>query len=57
MFLVIILRPDIAFAVLKVSKFLSNYDISHWQAVKRIFKYLIGMIDYGTQRMKVLHYC
>jgi len=26
---------------------LDNYDISHWNAVKRIFKYLKETLDYG----------
>src|SRR5579871_329988 len=33
-------RPDIAFAVGALSQFNSNYGKEHWQAVKRIFRYL-----------------
>ncbi len=33
-------RPDIAFAVSIVSRYASNPDSLHWQAVKRIFRYL-----------------
>lgn len=47
MFLSIVSRPDISFAVNLVSRFLSNYDHTHWQAVKRIFKYLRGTVDLG----------
>lgn len=40
MFLAVVTRPDLAYAVNNVSKYLSNPDESHWQAVKRIFKYI-----------------
>lgn len=49
MFLAIVSRPDIAYAVNSVSKFLNDYDNSHWQAVKRIFRYLIGTSDVGIE--------
>lgn len=39
-------RPDIAFAVNDVSRFNLNHSNVHWQAVKRIFRYLSGTIDY-----------
>lgn len=35
-------RPDIAFAVNMVSKFCSNPGRKHWEAVKRIIRYLKG---------------
>ena len=35
-------RPDITFAVQVVSRFLINPGISHWDAVERIFRYLLG---------------
>lgn len=38
-------RPDIAFAVNDVSRFNSRHSNTHWQAVKRIFRYLKGTID------------
>lgn len=47
LFLSIVSRPDIAFAVNSVSKFLNNHDPSHWRSVKRIFSYLIGTKDLG----------
>ena len=40
-------RPDISFAVSNVSKFCSNPTTQHWQAVKRIFRYLKGTINFG----------
>ena len=35
-------RPDIAYAVAKVSQYSTNPDVAHWTAVKRIFTYLAG---------------
>lgn len=35
-------RPDIAHSVTSVSRFNSNYKMTHWRAVKRIFRYLNG---------------
>lgn len=48
-FLATVTRPDIAFAVNAVSKFLNNHGPEHWRAVKRIFAYLKGTIDYGIE--------
>jgi len=39
-------RPDIAFATNDVSRFNNQHSSEHWQAVKRIFRYLRGTIDY-----------
>lgn len=39
-------RSDIAFAVNDVSRFNSNFGQAHWNAVKRIIRYLKGTIDY-----------
>jgi hypothetical protein len=35
-------RPDISFAVSLLSQFLKNPGITHWNTVKRVFKYLKG---------------
>ena len=35
-------RPDLAFSVSVVSRYASNPNPSHWQAVKRIFRYIRG---------------
>ncbi|XP_077215962.1 uncharacterized protein LOC143850616 [Tasmannia lanceolata] len=40
-------RPDIAFAVGKLSRHTSNPSNLHWNAINRILKYLKGTIDYG----------
>lgn len=44
-FLAVVSRPDIMYAVNSVSKFLSNHNDTHWRAVKRIFAYLVGTCD------------
>jgi hypothetical protein len=40
-------RPDLAFAVLVVSRFASNPTTTHLKAVKRIFRYLRSTIGIG----------
>ncbi|CAA7042757.1 unnamed protein product [Microthlaspi erraticum] len=40
-------RPDIAYAVGRLSRYTSNPSTHHWQAVKRVLKYLRGTMDYG----------
>ena len=40
-------RPDIEYAVNYASQFLNCYGKEHWQAVKRIIKYLIGTRNFG----------
>lgn len=39
-------RPDISFAVNDVSRFNTKHTDIHWKAVKRIFRYLRGTINY-----------
>ena len=38
-------RPDIAFAVNKLSQYMSSPTMDHWQGIKRILRYLQGTID------------
>ena len=40
-------RPDISFAVSNVAKYCTNPSKMHWQAVKRIFRYLKGTVKLG----------
>ncbi len=47
MYLALISRPDIAFAVKELSKFQQNPGREHWKAAKRVLRYLKGTLDYG----------
>ncbi|CAA7270185.1 unnamed protein product [Cyclocybe aegerita] len=40
-------QPDITFAILTLSQFLNNPGHIHWEAVKRVFRYLSGTKDLG----------
>lgn len=52
MYLAIATRPDIAFAVSYVSRFLDSFNEHHVTAVKRIFKYLRGTDELGIEFVK-----
>ncbi|KAL3634075.1 hypothetical protein CASFOL_021129 [Castilleja foliolosa] len=52
---VTITRPEICFAVNKVSQFMSNPLEPHWKAVKRILRYLAGTDHYGLNFHKPAH--
>ena len=45
MYAMVATRPDIAFAVGVVSRFMSNPGKRHWDAVKSILRYLGGTAD------------
>jgi len=53
-------RPDIAFANTVVSKFSGNPGMAHWEAVKQIYRYLIGTKDmwltYGGEERVLVGY-
>jgi hypothetical protein len=46
MYLASATRPDISFAVSKLSRFTSNPGDDHWCALERVMHYLIGTMDY-----------
>jgi len=60
MYVAIATRPDISFAVSCLSQFLENPGEAHWQAVKRMFRYLAGTRDqvltYGTEQHELQGY-
>ena len=47
MYAMLCTRLDICFAVGMVSRYQSNPGLAHWAAVKRIFRYLRGTIDFA----------
>lgn len=40
-------RPDLSFAVGIVSRYMERPTVMHWNAVKRILRYLKGTVNYG----------
>ena len=47
MFAMVATRPDIAHIIGVISRFMHNLGQSHWNAVKHVFRYLMGTKDYG----------
>jgi hypothetical protein len=47
MYLASAMRPDVSFAVSKLSRFISNPGSNHWHAHDRVMRYLIGTMSYG----------
>ncbi len=45
MYAILETRPDLAYAVSVVSRYVSRPNNSHWQAVKQIFRYIKGILD------------
>ena len=48
MYAMVATRPNIAHAVGVVNKFMQNPGQSDWNAVKHVFRYLVGTQDLGT---------
>lgn len=49
MFIAIVSRPDIIYAIGMVSRFLNKHNTSHWNAVKRIIRYLKSTPNTGIK--------
>ena len=47
MYAMVCTRPDLAHTVNMVSKYMANLRRQHWDAVKWIFRYLKGTIEYS----------
>ena len=47
MYAMVATQPDIAHAVRLVSRFMHNPDRALWNALKHIFRYMVGTQDYG----------
>jgi hypothetical protein len=52
MYAMVCTRPDLVHAVSMVSKYMANPGKQNWNAVKWIFRYLKGTIDYGITFVK-----
>ena len=52
MYLMQCTRPDVAFAVSKLSRFTSNPSVEHWKAIGRVFGYLMKTKRLGLQYSK-----
>lgn len=48
-------RPDLAFAVGMVSRFMETPNSEHWSAIKRIARYVAGTTELGCKFVKGLH--
>jgi hypothetical protein len=48
MYLASVTRPDISFAVSKLSRFTINTGADHWCALERVIHYMVGTMDYGV---------
>lgn len=40
-------RPDVAFVIIRLSQFMHKLTNVHWQAVRRVLRYLSGTRDQG----------
>ena len=54
-------RPNIMFAVSIISRFMEAPNSAHWQAGKRILRYIVGTINYGirytsSQNVELIEY-
>ncbi|KAG8488749.1 hypothetical protein CXB51_016615 [Gossypium anomalum] len=49
---VCITRLDLSFCVNKLSQYMNSPSESHWKAVKRVLRYLIGTLDHGLYLSK-----
>ena len=47
MFLAVSTRPDIAYAVGVLCRFMANPGMAHWRAVKHLFRYVKGTLDHA----------
>ena len=47
MYLASSMRPNISFAVSKLSRFMSNPGTDHWHALEKIMRYLVSTMSYA----------
>ncbi|XP_051117795.1 secreted RxLR effector protein 161-like [Andrographis paniculata] len=47
MYLMVCTRPDLAYSISCLSRYMANPGVEHWNALKCVFKYLVDTIDVG----------
>jgi hypothetical protein len=47
MYAMLATRPDVAYAITRLSQFSTSYGQKHWVALKRLLRYLHGTANYG----------
>ncbi|XP_051148701.1 secreted RxLR effector protein 161-like [Andrographis paniculata] len=47
MYLMVCTRPDLAYSISCLSRYMANPVVEHWNALKCVFKYLVDTIDVG----------
>lgn len=64
LYLSVCTRPDIAYAVGALARFMAKPAIEHWHAAKSVLRYLSGTVDYGiifghnsNKAIDVVGYC
>lgn len=53
MYMMICTRPDLAYAISVLSRYMSNHGRLHWDALKCVLRYMKGIVDYGLMFEKV----
>ncbi|XP_062074786.1 secreted RxLR effector protein 161-like [Humulus lupulus] len=55
MYLMVCTRPDLAYAISVLSKYMANPGKEHWEAMKWVFRYLLGSTETGLKFTKKLN--
>lgn len=55
MYSMVCTRPDLAYAVSVVSRFMAYPGQAHWKALKWVLRYLNGSLIYGLWFQRKLH--
>ena len=54
MYLMSCTRPDIAYTVSRLSRYMSNLNADHWKAIVKVLKYLRYTCNYGLHYTRYL---
>lgn len=47
MYTMVCCRPDLAYAMSVINKFMSNPGYAHWEIVKGVLRFIKGTLDHG----------